>query len=120
MFKAKLTEVAVDAFADYMQERFDKLKQFDLDADGVKDVEQVKALLRRCADKAKAALNTTDFSNMAAGLEQITTGAALIGNSFDKEKMRELGQELHSAGKELTKLSQLTVQYVKEHGKDRT
>jgi hypothetical protein len=116
VFKRKLTEVAVDSFTEYLQERFEKLKQLDIDQDGHKDVDQVIEILGRCAVKVKETIDTTNFANIAAGLEQIFQGAAIIGSSLDKQKLTELGVEIVDASKKLTALGELTIQYVKERG----
>lgn len=116
MFRRKLTEVAVDSFTQYLQDQFEKLKQYDLDQDGVKDVDQVIEILGRCAEKAKDTLDSTNFPNIASGLEQVLKGAAMIRNSIDQEKLSSLGAELTEASAKLTKLGELTIQYVKEQG----
>ncbi len=118
MFKKKLTEVAIDTFTEYLQERFEKLKQFDLDQDGQKDVDQIIEILGRCSVKAKATLDSTNFSNIAAGLEQVINGASLIKNSLDRETLSELGEELSIASKKLTVLGKLSIQYMKEKGQE--
>ncbi len=118
MFKKKLTAVAVDSVTEYLQERFEKLKQYDLDQDGQKDVDQIIEILGRCSVKAKAALESTNFANIAAGLEQVIAGAVLIKNSVDPQTMAELGEELSGASKQLTVLGQLSIQYMKEKGQD--
>lgn len=115
MFKRKLTEVAVDGFTEYVQEKFARLKEFDLDQDGQKDVDQIIEILGRCAVKAKSTIDSTDFGNIASGLEHVLKGAAMIRNSLDQEKLSELGVELAAATKQLSVLGQLTIQYVKEH-----
>lgn len=111
--KRKLTEVAVDAFTDYLKEKLDYLKQFDLDQDGVKDVDQLMTILSRCGALAKEAVKTTNFPQIAAGLDQIISGAALIGGAVEKEKLgavtRELAQGLAKAGE----LARLSIEYVK-------
>lgn len=116
MFKRKLTEMAVDNFTEYLQERFEKLKQLDIDQDGRKDVDQVIEILGRCAVKAKATLDTTNFANIAAGLELMFQGSGMIANSLDREKLKELGVELSDATKKLTTLGEVTIRYVKERG----
>jgi hypothetical protein len=116
MFKKKLTEVAVDQFTQYLQEKFERLKEFDLDQDGQKDVDQVIELLGRCATKAKATLDTTDFPTIASGLEHVLKGAAMIRNSIDQQQLAEFGEELAIASTKLTKLGHLTIAYVKDQG----
>jgi hypothetical protein len=116
MFRRKLTEVAVDSFTEYLQERFERLKQFDLDQDGRKDVDQIIEILGRLAEKTKDTINSTNFPNIASGLEQVLQGAAMIRNSLDQQKLEELGVELTDATKKLTALGQLSIKYVKEQG----
>lgn len=116
MFKRKLTEVAVDSFTEYLQERFEKLKQLDIDQDGRKDVDQIVEIIGRCAIKAKATFDATNFAGIASGLEQVMQGATLIGKSIDQEKLKELGVEIADASRQLTVLGEMTIQYVKEHG----
>jgi hypothetical protein len=115
-FKKKLTEVAVDSLTEYCQERFDKLKEFDLDQDGQKDVDQVIAILGRCGEKMKDTLASTNAANIAAGLEQIIQGATLIQKSFDQEKVNALLKEMSSAYSKISNLAELSIEYVKEHG----
>lgn len=85
--KKKLTTVAVDSATDYVKERLEKLKQFDLDGDGQSDVEQIKGLLAECAERAKEALEATDFSKLASGAEQILNGVSLFGSAVDRAKL---------------------------------
>jgi hypothetical protein len=114
--KRKLTEVAVDSFTEYLQERFDRLKELDLDKDGQKDVDQIIQIIGRCGVSAKAALASTDAANIAAGLEQIINGTTLIQKSFDQESVSFFLKELSSAFSKISQLTQLSIQYVKEHG----
>lgn len=116
IIKKKLTEVAVDSFTEYLQAKFERLKEFDLDQDGQKDVDQIVEILGRCAGKAKEALDTTDFAAIASGLEHILRGASMIRASIDQQKLGELSSELTDATKRLTHLGQLTIAYVKETG----
>lgn len=116
LIKKKLTEVAVDSFTEYLQQKFEKLKEFDLDQDGQKDVDQIVEILGRCATKAKETLDTTDFPGIASGLEHILRGASMIRASLDEKKLGELSTELAEASKKLTHLGQLTINYVKESG----
>lgn len=117
MLKRKLTEVAVESFTEYLQEKFDKLKQFDLDRDGKKDVDQVIELLGRCGTSAKETLASTDATAIAAGLEQIIAGVTLIQKSFDQKKVGDFLKELSTASSKITELTQLSIAYVKEHGR---
>lgn len=119
IIKRKLTEVAVDAFAEYLQEKLEKLKEFDLDKDGRKDVDQVAAIVKRCSSLAKDAIATTDFSQIAAGLELIINGATAIRNSIDREKLTALSREAASGMSKVGELAQLTIQYVKEQDNSR-
>jgi hypothetical protein len=116
--KRKLTEVAVDSVTEYLQEKFDQLKQFDLDKDGHKDVDQVVAILGRCGTKAKEMLSSTNAANIAAGLEQIATGVTLIRASFDQNKVSEFWKEICSASSQISELTKLSIEYVKEHGRN--
>jgi len=118
MLKRKLTEVAVDSVTEYLQEKFEQLKQFDLDKDGQKDVDQVVAILGRCGTKAKAMLASTNAANIAAGLEQIAAGVTLIRTSFDQTKVSEFWKELSSASSQITELTKLSVAYAEEHGRN--
>ena len=117
LIKKKLTEVAVDSVTEYLQETFEKLRQFDLDQDGQKDVDQVVEILGRCGAKAKETLASTKASDIAAGLEQIIAGATLIRNSFDRDKIAALLKEAADAYYKITELTQLSITYVKEHGR---
>lgn len=114
MFKRKLAEVAVDTVTDYLQEQFEKLKQFDLDQDGQKDVDQIVEILGRCGSKAKETLSSTNVQGIAAGLDQIMKGMSLIQKSFDQEKVMALVKEVSAASTKLTELTQLTLEYVKD------
>lgn len=114
--KRKLTEVCVDSLTEYLQEKFEQLKQFDLDKDGQKDVDQVIAILGRCGDKAKATLAATDAAGIASGLEQIVAGVTLIQKSFDQSKVSEFLKEISSASSKISELTQLSIAYVKENG----
>jgi hypothetical protein len=114
--KRKLTEVALDSVTEYLQDTFEKLRQFDLDADGHKDVDQVVEILGRCGARAKETLASTNASNIAAGLEQIIAGVTLIQKSFDRDTVTAFLSELSTASSKITELTQLSITYVKEHG----
>jgi hypothetical protein len=116
-FKRKLTEVAVDSLTEYLQERFERLRQFDLDQDGQKDLDQIVALLGNVGSKAKETLASTDIANIAAGLDQMIQGATLIQKSFDQEKVTEFFKEVATVSAKLSHLAELSIAYVKEHGK---
>jgi len=116
--KRKLTEVAVDSLTEYLQESFEKLRQFDLDQDGHKDVDQIIQILGRCGAKAKEMLTSTSAADIAAGLEQIIAGTTLIQKSFDREKVAAFLSELSSASSKITELTELSITYVKEHGRN--
>jgi len=118
MLKRKLTEVAVDSVTEYLQEKFDHLKQFDLDKDGQKDVDQIIAILGRCGAKAKETLASTNAPNIAAGLEQIASGVTLIRTSFDQAKVSEFLKELSTAYSKISELTHLSIAYVKEQGRN--
>ena len=113
--KRKLTEVAVDSVTEYLQEWFHNLKQFDLDRDGQKDVDQIIQILGRCGIKAKETLSSTDATNIATGLEQIINGVTLVRKSFDQEKVTALLKELSNASAKITELAQLTIEHAKQH-----
>jgi Ca2+-binding EF-hand superfamily protein len=115
--KQKLTEVVLDNVTEYLQETFNKLRQFDLDADGHKDIDQVIEILARCGARAKETLSSTDASGIAAGLQQIVAGVTLIQKSFDQETVTALLNELTTASTKITELAQLSITYVKEHGR---
>ncbi len=112
--KRKLTEVAVDSFTDYLKERFEKLKQLDLDKDGHRDVDQIIEILTRCGNLAKDALSSTDFPRLAAGLDQIFAGSALMRSAVDAKKLGAAGQELVQAMKKLGELAHLGVIELKD------
>lgn len=112
--KKKLTEVAVDSFTEYLQERLAKLRELDLDQDGRKDIDQIIEILQRCGDKAKTALQSTDFPKVAAGLESILDGMAMIRTSCDQEKLGAFFNEVSQASVKLGELGQLSVKYVKD------
>lgn len=117
MLKQKLTEVAVDAVTDYVKEKIQWLKQFDLDQDGRKDVDQIVEIVMRCGQLMKESIDHTNFAQIAAGLDQIMTGASLIKQSVDQEKLSAMSKELGAAWRTLGHLSQLTIQYVKDNPK---
>jgi hypothetical protein len=113
-----LTSVAVDSVRDYLKEKLEKLKQLDLDKDGQKDVDQITELLIHVSAKLKDSIESTDFPKLALGMEQIMSGASLIGASVDREKLKEAVSELGVTMKQLGKLAQLGIQEMKreEHG----
>jgi hypothetical protein len=115
--KRTLTNVAVDSARDYLIERVEKLKELDLDKDGVRDVDQIAALVNKLAVKVEAALDSTDFQQLATGLEQVITGAGLIGESIDRQKLAEAGQEMSSGLRQLGKLLKLGIEEVKRREK---
>lgn len=109
IIRRKLTEVAVDSFTDYVKERLENLKKLDLDKDGQRDVDQVVEILTRCGHLAKEALAATDLPAVAGGLEQIVTGAAVIGAAVNTEKLEAAGKELGQAFKKLMNLAHLGI-----------
>ena len=113
MFKKKLTEVAVDSFTEYLEEKLEYLKTLDLDKDGEKDVDQIVEIVKRCGRSAKEVLDTTDFPRMASGLEQIITGTEMIGNSFQPEKLKNFGKDLKEGVTKIGELTQLGIAEVK-------
>ncbi len=115
MIKRALTEVAVDAFTDYLKEKLEKVKQLDLDQDGTKDVDQLAEIVARLGLHFKDALTTTNFSQIATGLDQIIAGVELVRNSLDKEKLGALTKEVSLGLTKIGELTRLSIQYVKEH-----
>jgi len=109
-----MTEVAVDAFTEYVQEKIEWLRQFDLDEDGEKDIDQVLEILKRIGFTLKDALSSTDIAKIALGLEQIISGATLIGKSVNKEDLRAVGLELSEGLTKIGHLGQLGLEHVKE------
>lgn len=112
--KRKLTEVAVDSFTEYLEERLAKLKELDLDQDGQKDVDQIITILKKCAVSVKGVLDTTDLTKMAAGMDQMIAGANMIGTSFDREKLKTVGGDLREGLTTLSHLAQLGLVELKE------
>jgi len=112
--KRKLTEVAVDSFTEYLEERLAKLKELDLDKDGQKDVDQIIAILKKCAVSVKGVLDTTDLTRMASGMDQMIAGANMIGTSFDREKLMTVGNDLREGLSTLSHLAQLGLVELKE------
>ncbi|MBX9666806.1 MAG: hypothetical protein K2X93_04270 [Candidatus Obscuribacterales bacterium] len=114
MFRRKLTEVAVDSFTDYLKERFEKLKELDLDKDGQKDVDQILVIINKTGSALKDALDSTDFTKMATGLEQIVGGVTMVKNSFDPIKVQAVVSEVKVGAAKLAELVQLGVSEMKE------
>ncbi len=112
--KRKLTEVAVDGVTEYLQEKLARLREFDLDQDGQRDVDQVIEILGRCGEKAKTALSSTDFPKVAAGVEQIFDGLAMIRQSCNQEKLGDFFNEVSAASVKLNHLGQLSIRYIKD------
>ena len=83
----------------------------------MKDVDQLAEIIARLALRLKEALSTTDFAQIASGLEQISYGADLIRNSIDKEKIAILSKELGDGLTKVGDLSRLSIQHVKDHQK---
>lgn len=115
MIQRKLTEVAIDAFTDYLKDKLEVIKQLDLDKDGTKDVDQLAEILARVGLQLKETLTATNFSQIAAGLEQIMAGTAMIRASIDKDKIALLSKEFTTGMIKIGELSKLSIQYVKEH-----
>jgi hypothetical protein len=115
MFRRKLTEVAVDSFTDYLKERFEMLKQLDLDKDGHKDVDQIVAIVNRGGLALKDALDSTDFTKMATGLEQIVAGVNQIKSSFDAVKVQAVAKEFKEGATKLVELGHLGISEMKHH-----
>jgi|GEM_PF-1095157 len=87
LIKKTLTAVAVDSARDYVKERLEDLKKLDLDKDGVKDVDQIMAVVTRVGEKLKDSIESTDFPKLATGVEHVFTGLGLIGESVDRKKL---------------------------------
>ena len=115
MIKQKLTEVAVDAMTDYLKEKLTWLKKFDLDQDGRKDVDQITEIIVRCGQLTKEAIDHTNFAQIAAGLDQIMSGATLIKQSVDQEKLAAMSKEVAAGWTTLGHLAQLSIQYAKDN-----
>jgi hypothetical protein len=113
MLKKTLTAVAVDHVRDYLRERLEKLKELDLDQDGQKDVDQVVELLTHVGEKMRVAIEATDFQKLATGLEQVVSGASLIGSSVDKETLGAAVSESMIGMHKIGKLLQLGIAEVK-------
>lgn len=113
MFKKKITEVAVDSVTEYLEEKLAYLKTLDLDNDGEKDVDQIIEIVKRCGRSAKTVLDTTDFAQMATGLEQIITGTEMIGRSFEPDKLKSFGKDLKVGVTKIGELTQLGIAEVK-------
>lgn len=109
LIKRTLTAVAVDSARDYLQEKIKELKKLDLDKDGQKDVEQISQLLSELAEKFKAALESTDFQKLGSGVEQLVSGAGLIAESVDRQKLGWALEESGNALKQLGSLLKLSV-----------
>jgi hypothetical protein len=114
MLKRKLTEVAVDAFTEYLNEKLNTLKQLDLDKDGRKDVDQLAEIVGRCGLITKDVLSTTDFSKIGSGLEQIINGTTMIRNALNKEQLSILTRELSEGAAKIGELAKLSIDYAKE------
>lgn len=114
MLKRKLTEVAVDAFTEYLNEKLSVLKELDLDQDGRKDVDQLAEIVARCGLITKDVLSSTDFSQIGAGLEQIISGTTMIRNALNKEQLTVLTKELSEGATKIGELARLSITYVKE------
>ncbi len=115
-FRKRLTEVAVDSFSDYLKEKVAQIKTLDLDKDGVKDVDQMLAILENCTNLTKQAVATMNFQQIAAGAEQIMDGLHQVSSAVDREALKavsiELGKGLHKLGD----LAQLGIHEVRTKG----
>lgn len=114
MIKKRLTEVAVDSFTDYLKEKFEKVKQLDLDHDGRKDLDQMIELLDSCAQQSKVVLDSMDFQKLASGLDQIIVGCNTMALAVDSKALQSAGQELSKALKKLGQLAQLGIEEAKK------
>jgi hypothetical protein len=119
LLKKTLTAVAVDSFRDYLNEQLEKLKELDLDHDGRRDVDQVAELLMHLSAKVKDAIESTDFPKLAAGFEQIMSGATMIGASVDRAKLADACTDLGIGMQKLGSLLQLGIEDLKQPEKDK-
>ncbi len=117
LIKRTLTAVAVDSARDYVKERLAELKQLDLDKDGVKDVDQIMAVVNRVGEKLKDSIESTDFPKLATGVEQVFTGLGLIGESVDRKKLAATCDDLAIGFTQLGKLLKLGVAEMKNQEK---
>lgn len=115
-FRKRLTDVAVDSFTEYLMERFEKIKQLDLDKDGQKDVDQMLHIVENCSSLAKKAIETTDFQKIAAGLEQMMNGMNMINDAVDGQSLKAIGSEMAVGLRKLGHLAQLGIKEVKDKG----
>lgn len=114
VIKKRLTEVAVDSFADYLKEKLEKIKQLDLDHDGRKDVDQLKEIVGNCGVHMKNVLDSTDFQKLAEGLDNIMKGANMVATAFDGKLLAEAGKELSKGAEKIGQLAQLAIEDAKE------
>jgi hypothetical protein len=110
--------MAVDSAKDYLHERLEHIKKLDLDKNGIADVDQVAELVSRAGEKVRIAMESTDFPKLAAGFEQLLSGAELIGASFDREKVGQACTELSACFAKVGKLLQLGITEVKSRETD--
>ncbi|MBX9568027.1 MAG: hypothetical protein K2X77_03990 [Candidatus Obscuribacterales bacterium] len=115
-FRKHLTDVAVDSFTQYLMEKFEKIKQLDLDKDGQKDVDQMMAILENCSVLAKRAIDTTDFQKIAAGIEQMMAGINMVQGAVDGQSLKAIGSEMGVGLQKLGHLASLGIKEVKEKG----
>lgn len=115
-FRKALTDVAVDSFTQYLMDKIEKIKQLDLDKDGQKDVDQMLAILENCSTLAKRAIDTTDFQQIAAGIEQMMAGINLVQSAVDGQSLKAIGTEMGVGLKKLGHLASLGIKEVKEKG----
>ena len=65
------------------------------------------------ASKVKDSLESTEFPKLAEGIEQIISGASLIGSSVDRKKLDDACSEFGIGMKQSGHLLQLGVKEVK-------
>ncbi|MBX9687893.1 MAG: hypothetical protein K2X27_14400 [Candidatus Obscuribacterales bacterium] len=116
MIKRRLTEVAVDSVTDYLKEKFEKLKELDLDHDGQKDVDQLLEILENCGRLSKTAVQSMDFQKIAAGLDQVFSGLNTVVAAVDRDALGAASNELSKALVKLGALTQLGVREFREKG----
>jgi hypothetical protein len=114
MLRKKLTEVAVDSFTDYLKDKLEYLKTVDLDKDGTKDIDQIISILNKGGVALKEALDSTDFTQMASGLEQIVGGVNLVKTSFDATKVQAVARQMKEGAATLADLAQLGIVEMKQ------
>lgn len=116
LIRKHLTGVAVDTVTDFLKEKFEQVKQLDLDQDGRKDVDQMLEILESCGRLTKTAIDSTDFQKLATGLDQIILGFKAVTAALDAESLSLTTQAYGKALKKMAQLGQLGIQEIKERG----